>query len=270
VRVSNTDWQVSAEVRSCTLRWTLCCACCKDVATQQCCSRLKPLPSLTRSLASWVATMISGSPSPFRSPCACNWPRYAAKGYCMVPSGWHAGMAGTSHSGAHHHRLRQHVSHRERARVFIKVVVPALRTAVVSRRHMGWVWPDAGPMRHACTHQALRKAKVPSSCRVKYTAKAATSKMPRSRLYIAPEVLQPQWDHMFRLQMLRAATAAQWARTSAQCVQHVFVFRRALPRMDGCEQNVSRHASTPPAKLPPLWIEHRTPTLRKLCSTTEL
>ena len=62
--------------------------------------------------------------------------------------------------------------------------------------------PDVGAVRHAYTHQALRKAKVPSSCRVKYTAKAATSKMPRSRLYIAPEVLQVQWDHMFHLQKL--------------------------------------------------------------------
>ena len=52
--------------------------------------------------------------------------------------------------------------------------------------------PDVGAVRRVCTHQALRKAKVPSSCSVKYTAKAATSKMPRSRLYIAPEVLRSQ------------------------------------------------------------------------------
>jgi hypothetical protein len=79
--------------------------------------------------------------------------------------------------------------------------------------------PDVGAVRHVHAHQALRKAKVPSSCRVKYTAKAATSKMPRSRLYIAPEVLQLQWDHMFQLQKTRAATAAQRARPSAECVQ---------------------------------------------------
>lgn len=46
------------------------------------------------------------------------------------------------------------------------------------------------------SYQALRNTKVPSSCRVKYTANAATRRMPKSRLYMFAGL---QWvvDHCF-------------------------------------------------------------------------